>query len=340
MARRSTVCLLLTLFLLFSVNASAAATLHELANCRKTFSYSGSAAAYFYGFYGSTLVSSRVLPDTMTRTVTVPGNILCACHDDDNAYALYKESLHTFRVVQMNMHSGACAHTTVAENRTVQHTSIAAGGGELFVIVVENSRSFVLGQLGHAEYPYRFSHNIDRLFVSDNTAYARTDGGAVYRIGNGQAASVSGVAPNDSATTVCAGGQTATLQADFTCTVHTGSAAQSDGNTLTVAAGTTVRQLQTQYPSLTAVYNAEGHPVDSGTVHTGYSVQMGGSVYLLAVAGDVNGNGAVNSADADALMQHLIGSAALPPIAAVAADINKDGSVDHRDLVLLARAAS
>ncbi len=339
-------CLLLTLLLLFPVRA-AATTLHELANCRKTFSYSGSGAAYFYGFTGSKLVSSRVLPDILTRTTEVPGNILSACHNDDAVCALYQVSLHTYKAVQMNMHSGACTHTTVAANRSVQHSSIAAAADEVFVIVVDNDVSYALGTRGTTEFTYRFAQNIDRLFVSGNAAYARLDGGAVYRIGNGQSTAANGVAPQDSAPTVSAAGKTATLQADFSCTVRDtnapqaiafGDAITSDGF-LAVAAGTTVRQLQARYDTPLTVSDTNGNRVDSGKLKTGDAVVTGGKTCLLAVLGDLNGTGTVNSADAAALMRHFTGSEALSSVAERAADFNRDGAADHRDLVLIARAA-
>lgn len=341
-------CLALTLLLTAAVDASAAA-LHELANCRKTFSYSGGASAYFYGFYGSRLVSARVIPDAVTRTTDVSGNILCACHDDDNAYALYKESLHTYRVVQMNMNSGSCTHTEVAAGRTIQHTSLAAAADEAVVIVVENGVSYALGTRGKTEFTYRFAQNIDRLFVSGNAAYARLDGGAVYRLGNGQASLANGAAPYDNATAVAAAGKTATLQADYSVTVQAADAPQEPqasggagiaGEVLSAAAGTAVSQLKAQYPALTGVFDSAGNSVGSGKLKTGFSAQIGGRRYTIAVLGDVSGSGTVNSNDTNALMQFFTGSETLSDAARRAADFNSDDSVDHRDLVFIARAAS
>lgn len=359
--------LLLAALALLPAHAEETVYLRELSGCKKVFAYSGASSAYFYGFHGSELVSARVLPGQMTRTVSAGGNILCVCHDDDHACALVKTGLHAFQALVLDMNSGAWQANPVAEGYTVQHTSVAYAQGEVMVIVVENGRSFVLGSRGSAPYSYRFSNNIDRLFVRDNAAYARLDGGRVYRLGAGASTLCSGVQPevegfSGGALTVSVNGSTAVLHSDFTCAVRRAAQAANgdvpsgegkagspaapaqpqkpDGEILTVRAGTTVAQLKQSRGDVTAVTDADGKAVSSGKLRTGYSAQLTGGSFPIAVTGDLDGSGTVTGRDVTALMQVFVGKRTLSACETRAADLNNDRLVDNRDLVLLAQTTA
>lgn len=118
-----------------------------------------------------------------------------------------------------------------------------------------------------------------------------------------------------------------------------GNAAPSAGSTIIVSPGTTVAQLKRENASVLAVRNSGEAEVKSGLLKTGYYAQLTGGFVPVAVLGDVNGTGTVNSADISFLMGHFIGKTALNGSALAAADYNKDGVTDNRDLVLLARAS-
>ena len=95
--RKRVICLILALLVgltVFSVSFSAAGG--ELGSCKKLFAYSDNDAAYFYGYYGGTLVSERVIPDEMTRTVTTDGVIRMVCHNEYTTYALLKTRVGQF----------------------------------------------------------------------------------------------------------------------------------------------------------------------------------------------------------------------------------------------------
>ncbi len=168
--------------------AGSSAALNELARCRKIFAYSGGFSAYYFGFYNRTLCSSRVLPGVMTRTVETEGNILSVCHDDNCAYALYKNGYEQYAVMCMNMNDGSCRCFPVAQGQTVQHGSFAAVGGEVMTVVITAGGSAVWSQTGgekSAKYTYSFSSAVKDLFVNDNRAYALTARGELYEIGGG-----------------------------------------------------------------------------------------------------------------------------------------------------------
>ena len=59
--------------------------------------------------------------------------------------------------------------------------------------------------------------------------------------------------------------------------------------------------------------------------------------YELSVVGDISGEGSVNKSDLNELMDCLLGSINFDGVYYIAADIDNSGSVDARDLALLAR---
>lgn len=65
-------------------------------------------------------------------------------------------------------------------------------------------------------------------------------------------------------------------------------------------------------------------------------LSLDGTLYTVAVRGDVSGSGTVNSADVRLLQQYLAGDKELGAAACLAADLNGDGEATAADLVLLA----
>lgn len=336
--------------------ADTAAISCELANCKKIYAYSGNAAAYFFGFHGSTLVSTRVIPDRLTRSVSVRGSILSACHDETKVYALYKASLHAYMVVTLNMDSGEYTEKEVACDTELMHTSFAAAQDEIFVTVVENGSSYVRGIRGGATDTYRFSADIERLFVCDNAAYVRLNGGIVFRIGKGKYYPADGLTDEQEQTlaaaqmlTVTIGGRTVVLHADYTLEIFetadslaapSAEAADSgfriEGEFLIALPGASVSQLKAAFAEA-IVFRADGTALTAGRLKTGFSVKLNNITCMTAVLGDVNGSGTINSADTARLMQSFVGSETLSGCFRRAADYNSDGQIDNRDLVMMAR---
>ena len=67
------------LFLPVCSVGAAMAVLTELRSCKRIFAYSGRENAYFFGFSGDALVSERVLPGRLTRTLRVNGGLQGCC---------------------------------------------------------------------------------------------------------------------------------------------------------------------------------------------------------------------------------------------------------------------
>ena len=120
------VCLALFAFSAVPAGADSESVLWELRGCSAVYAYSGKRAAYFFGFNGASLVSSRIFPDTVTRSAEAGGSIVLACHDESAAYALYRAGIGGYRALIMDMNSGACEDVAVAQGCAVQASSFAA----------------------------------------------------------------------------------------------------------------------------------------------------------------------------------------------------------------------
>ncbi len=395
MSKRLISCAISVVLLIVSFSAAAAdnaVKLNELSVCIKIFAYSGKDSAYFYGFSSQTLCSVRVIPDGLTRTVNVNGTILNVCHDDSNAYALYKNRQNAYCIMQMNIDSGECSWFQVAQEKTVRHSSIAACSGEVMVIASKGTDVLVLAQNSNSSYTCSFSSAVKELYVNDNNAYALLNDGSLYRIRSGSKtycanlsvlsgfsnagcgwmftsggvlASVSGaleythadaavklngktIQRNSVRLLACASDKAAALKNDYSLEYirSDGQSQESeytDKNTLksggiaVLEEGMTVSKLKSAYTNVTGVYGANGEEINSGALRTGYTAVLESGSCRIAVLGDINGSGTVNSADTKLLMRFFTGSASLSDCEITAADCNRDGVADNRDLVLLSR---
>lgn len=340
------------LFLPVCSVGAAMAVLTELRSCKRIFAYSGRENAYFFGFSGDALVSERVLPGRLTRTLRVNGGIIAVCHDEACVSALYRVT-GGFRVASLHMNDGVCKDMAVGEGYEVQASSFAAADGEAFVIVVINGTAAVLGTDGQRSHIYRFACNPDRLFVSDNRACVVLDDGSSYVLSGGRSVQQT-VSPSQTEGTPGSGTltahtdiRTAVLRPDYTCMLSDAeqeqplqsepSAACVINGCVTVTAGTTVAALKQAYGVL-SVFTQNGSEA-SGVLKTGFNVSVSGTVYPVAVTGDLDGSGTVSSRDIAALMTYIAGGSILTGCYAGAADVNGDGALNNRDLVLLVRTA-
>ena len=111
--------------------------------------------------------------------------------------------------------------------------------------------------------------------------------------------------------------------------------AANNEDILVVDAGMTVSALKKSDALISEVYDNYGEATTAGMLRTGYSVRRNGAELPLAVRGDLNMSGTVNSRDITALMNYLVGNITLNRTFCRAADLNDDDAVDTRDLVLL-----
>lgn len=116
-------------------------------------------------------------------------------------------------------------------------------------------------------------------------------------------------------------------------------------NVVILPEGTTLAQFRKTVPLQGATLSAvryDGGGFSSGKLGTGMTLQLYHDWELVdeitvIVKGDLNGNGAVNSADERLLYQHLTGEEPLVGYFYTASDLDNDGVVDTRDLLLLKR---
>lgn len=110
----------------------------------------------------------------------------------------------------------------------------------------------------------------------------------------------------------------------------------SDGIISNITRGDTVKNFKL-LTSASAVYKSDGTETKSGKLKTGYKAAIKSDKWLLAVCGDINGDGKVTSSDTNLLHKYLCDKDELSKVQKVAADYNLDGNVDNRDLVLISR---
>ena len=100
---------------------------------------------------------------------------------------------------------------------------------------------------------------------------------------------------------------------------------------------TTVAKIKEKYPEIKKIFNYDGNEITSGKLKTGYSALTRSGEYKIALRGDVNSSGTVNTADTDELMKALSGAVSLSDCCTKAADYNFDGTVNTKDLVLIGK---
>jgi hypothetical protein len=372
--------IILSLILAASVCAARADSgimLGNLRQCKYIYSYSGSGSAYFYGYSGKTLYSSRVIPNSVNRYVSVTGTIRAVCHDENCAYALYDGGGNSYGVVRMNMNSGSCDHCTIGDTQYAMNRSFAVTGNEIFIIFNGRVFPFVKSYDFSGKYlrMYEFSRGAECLFGNGGCAYAKAFNGEIFRLsgGNktkraeleaytefsnagdgyiftrdkrfislsggyteklncdlavrttqsgfyldGSALSYSGgEAEVRNAKLLCAAGSTAAvLKNDFCCeiiniksntkqTVRSGKPKISGWMIVGIDTGVTVARIKEMFPDIKTIRDHNGAEVKSGLLKTGYSAQTSDGNYRIALTGDVNSSGTLNSADAEELMEAL-----------------------------------
>ena len=92
--------------------------------------------------------------------------------------------------------------------------------------------------------------------------------------------------------------------------------AKSEGNTLIVTPNSTINNIATSA---------------SGTLKTGETVKVGSKSYTVAMLGDINGDGVIDSRDSLRILKYQVGKYNLNVNGKLAADLNGDGVVDSRD---------
>lgn len=150
-----------------------------------------------------------------------------------------------------------------------------------------------------------------------------------------------------------AGSKAAVLNSTYGCAVisstehannsnkseNTGGSAMriSDNYIIGIEPEITVTQAKSRYPQIKIILDDNQNEVTSGKLKTGYRTVLENGEYELALRGDVNSSGTLNSADTNELMKTLSGETALSPACQKAADYNFDNKINTKDLVLIAK---
>ena len=337
--KKRMICLILALLVgltVFSVSFSAAGG--ELGSCKKLFAYSDNDAAYFYGYNGGTLVSERVIPDDMTRTVTTDGVIRMVCHNGNTTYALLKTRVGQFGVLALNMNSGDYTITALEGSRNFSLTGFAADGSQIYIISPTSKGTVVSRFDRNGSYLGDTSLPLDavQLFSNDGSAYGMDASGDIYRMNS----NILSYCANANAETELrnAGGGYLYGDGNLIC-LYDGSAKRlSDRLAVRTTNGLftdNTAQLLAAVGRTKAVFSGKAVSVEEQERSENQSPEPGET--SSGKRGDLNGTGTVNSADVTALMNHLIGKQILSGKALSNADMNNDGNVDNRDLVLLAQ---
>ncbi|MGN0453133.1 MAG: dockerin type I repeat-containing protein [Ruminococcus sp.] len=112
------------------------------------------------------------------------------------------------------------------------------------------------------------------------------------------------------------------------------------GDCVTVPKDTTVAVLRKYFGVKKedfSVKRTDGKLIASGKLGTGMRVSFKEFSGYIIVTGELTGEGNINSRDIKALMKHLSGEESLSSVPLLAADVNSDGKVNTKDLLMISR---
>ena len=255
-------------------------------------------------------------------------NIKCLFTNDDNAY-LETTRGDVYRIGEGNM------TFCLKLDEALEYTN--AGAGYLYskydaLVSLDGSKRRVLKQKQAA--------------ISEDVIFSLSNTGLT----------VNGVTESFASPLLLAasGGKAAVLENDYSCSIVSADGENNDseqgggaldtpdikdGIVRGISSGTTVAAFKRAFPSASDIFSADGALVSSGDIKTGYKALIGGSYYPIAVFGDLGGSAEINSTDINALGNMLAEQRLPEGVYFAASDLNGDGSVDTRDLVLLMKLA-
>lgn len=103
--------------------------------------------------------------------------------------------------------------------------------------------------------------------------------------------------------------------------------------------GTSVTDFKKSFNSDITLTDKNQNSVTSGKIKTGYNAMIDGKNYKLSVAGDITGEGNLKSNDVSLMFSYLLCECDFDELQMFSADLNNDGDIDNRDLVLISRKA-
>lgn len=292
--------------------------LTDLAACSSVKSDSNGKGGFVCAFSGNTVFSARLVPDFSAYNFSVGGRIRSVSQSGNYTYALVFDDAFTnkYSVYSLNLNNGNVSNAT-AENVSVSDGKIySAVNYRLNLKTSEKTKSVSIPDRATAVVSYK------------NQCAVLLDNGTVQVFGSGdfEEKKTSG---NDGSNDDHNSSKS-DIQPDNSEYLF------SDGIVYGIYSGETVVDFKNK-TSAENVYKADGTIAKSGKLKTGFTAVIDSKTYVIAVCGDVTGEGNVNSKDVTLLQKHLCDNAELDGAYLKAADFNLDGEADNRDLVLISR---
>lgn len=322
--------------------------LTDLAACSSVKSDSNGKGGFVCAFSGNTVFSARLVPDFSAYSFSVGGRIRSVSQSGNYTYALvFDDSIY-----KLSQSSSTYVADT-GELKNIYNAGINRVINEdgFIVSLSDNSRNYVSNATA------------ENVSVSDGKVYSAVN----YRLNLKTSEKTKSVSIPDRAIAVVSyKKQCAVLLDNGTVQVfgaadfeekktngndgsndnHNSSKSDiqpnnseylfSDGIVYGIYSGETVADFKNK-TSAENVYKADGTLAKSGKLKTGFTAVIDSKTYVIAVCGDVTGEGNVNSKDVTLLQKYLCDNAELDGAYLKAADFNLDGEADNRDLVLISR---
>ena len=180
----SMLCGLLCAFVMFTATAQAAEySLSDLSVCKRVFAC-GNAAAYFYGYTNTALISSRVSDGCRTSRVDVDGVIRAVTHSGSFTYALLSVRSRQYSILRLNAENGSYSIFDLKTDSDIDPDSIAADNEAVYLMTLTGSRREAAGFdfSGNKTASYSLSNGVAGLFSNGSNAYALSLGGEIFRL--------------------------------------------------------------------------------------------------------------------------------------------------------------
>lgn len=296
--------------------------LTDLAACSSVKSDSNGKGGFVCAFSGNTVFSARLVPDFSAYNFSVSGRIRSVSQSGSYTYALVFDDAFTnkYSVYSLNLDNGNVSQNAFADENFMTN-SFSVTDNRIYYIKTDSLKSYVVCRDFSSDKKSKitFSDNVNEVFNNNGTVQ-------VFGSGDFEGKKTSGNdGSNDNHNSSKSDIQPNNSEYLF-----------SDGIVYGIYSGETVADFKNK-TSAENVYKADGTLAKSGKLKTGFTAVIDSKTYVIAVCGDVTGEGNVNSKDVTILQKYLCDNAELDGAYLKAADFNLDGEADNRDLVLISR---
>lgn len=294
--------------------------LTDLAACSSVKSDSNGKGGFVCAFSGNTVFSARLVPDFSAYSFSVGGRIRSVSQSGNYTYALVFDDAFTnkYSVYSLNLDNGNVSQNTFVDENFMTN-SFSVTDNRIYYIKTDSLKSYVACRDFSSDKKSKitFSDNVNEVFNNNGKSYARLCDGSIYKLSQ---SSSTYVANTGELKNIYNAGINRVINED-------GFIVSLSDNSRNYVSNATAEN----------VYKADGTIAKSGKLKTGFTAVIDSKTYVIAVCGDVTGEGNVNSKDVTLLQKYLCDNAELGGAYLKAADFNLDGEADNRDLVLISR---